>query len=65
MGVLGVLGCGCGGEWRCWICVVSVCISVYGWRWSVGGWWCVETEALRVVGMFGVWWLWVCLVHEV
>ena len=53
-GVVGVLGCV---VWRlvgCRICV-EVCVSVYGWRWLVDGWWYVEMEVWGVVGVFGVW----------
>ena len=41
---------------------VEVCVLLCMGRWLVGGWRCMEMEALRIVGMFGVWWFWVCLV---
>jgi len=51
--MLDMCGSVCGG-----VCG-GVCVTVYGE--VVGrGWRCVEMEALRVVGMFGVWWFWVC-----
>ena len=34
---------------------VEVCVSVYGWRWLVDGWWYVEMEVRGVAGVFGVW----------